>query len=269
MAVSRRNFLGRLAVAGVASRLPLASHASAAVTPADTAMTCPFRLAVINDEISPDFDHACSVASQDFGLKWIELRSMWNKNVTDAQCERNRQTPARFSPNTTCASPTSPARSSRRIGPARRYPKRAPAATSSTPTSTSNNRTRCLTDCIELAKAFKTDRIRCFDFWRLDDQKPYRAAINDKLPRSRANLRQEQHDPAARKRDGLQHGHRRRSRRDAESDPEPNFMLNWDPGNAAHIPRQHALPRRLQCCCPNTASATATARTSTRKPDGK
>ena len=31
-------------------------------------MSCPFRLSVINDEISADFDHACSVAANDFGL---------------------------------------------------------------------------------------------------------------------------------------------------------------------------------------------------------
>ena len=43
----------------------------------------PFRIAVINDEISPDFDHACYVASHDFGMSWIEVRSMWGKNVID------------------------------------------------------------------------------------------------------------------------------------------------------------------------------------------
>jgi len=34
---------------------------------------------------------------------------------------------------------------------------------------------------IELAKAFHTDRVRFFDFWRLDDQAPYRAAMNGKV----------------------------------------------------------------------------------------
>jgi L-ribulose-5-phosphate 3-epimerase len=33
---------------------------------------------------------------------------------------------------------------------------------------------------IEMAKALKTDRVRFFDFWRLEDQTPYRAAINEK-----------------------------------------------------------------------------------------
>src|ERR1700753_274768 len=45
--------------------------------------TCPFRLSVINDELTPDFGRACEIASKDFGLHWIELRSMWNKNVTE------------------------------------------------------------------------------------------------------------------------------------------------------------------------------------------
>ena len=40
---------------------------------------------------------------------------------------------------------------------------------------------KLLERCIALAKAFQTDRIRCFDFWRLDDQKPYRAAMDKKL----------------------------------------------------------------------------------------
>jgi hypothetical protein len=43
----------------------------------------PFRVAVINDEISPDFDHACYVAAHDFGMSWMELRSMWGKNTMD------------------------------------------------------------------------------------------------------------------------------------------------------------------------------------------
>ncbi len=44
---------------------------------------CPFRLAVINDEITQDFEKACQIVAGDFGLHWIELRSMWNKNVTE------------------------------------------------------------------------------------------------------------------------------------------------------------------------------------------
>ena len=41
----------------------------------------PFRISVISDEISQDFDHACSVIANDFGLQWVELREMWGKNL--------------------------------------------------------------------------------------------------------------------------------------------------------------------------------------------
>ena len=34
---------------------------------------------------------------------------------------------------------------------------------------------------IALAKRFKMNKVRCFDFWELDDVKPYRAAINERL----------------------------------------------------------------------------------------
>ena len=44
-------------------------------------MSSPFRISVINDEISQDLGHAVEIASHEFGLQWIELRSMWNKNI--------------------------------------------------------------------------------------------------------------------------------------------------------------------------------------------
>src|ERR1700694_2511169 len=73
---SRREFLKAAGITAAAfAPVPLVSQASATKSP--------FRIAVINDEISPDFDHACYVASHDFGMQWIELRSMWKKNVMD------------------------------------------------------------------------------------------------------------------------------------------------------------------------------------------
>ncbi len=51
----------------------------------------PFRISVINDEISQDFDHACFVAANEFGMSWIELRSMWGKNVTESERRSDRR----------------------------------------------------------------------------------------------------------------------------------------------------------------------------------
>ena len=44
-------------------------------------MNSPFRISVINDELGQDFGRACEVISREFGLEWIELRGMWNKNI--------------------------------------------------------------------------------------------------------------------------------------------------------------------------------------------
>src|ERR1039458_3776593 len=71
--LTRRSFLPTAAAACAAS--PLIGMAQASRSP--------FRISVINDEISQDFDRACSVVAHDFGLSWIELRSMWGKNVTE------------------------------------------------------------------------------------------------------------------------------------------------------------------------------------------
>src|ERR1700722_4350923 len=72
---SRRQFVTSLTAMAAMAPFRQAVHAFSA--------TCPFRLSVINDELTPDFGRACEIATKDFGLHWIELRSMWNKNVTD------------------------------------------------------------------------------------------------------------------------------------------------------------------------------------------
>src|SRR3984957_6429728 len=83
---TRRKLLAGLGLAGVGAAMsPLVEKAVAfrSTNPlAVGAGSCPFRLAVINDEITQDFEKACQIVSGDFGLHWIELRSMWDKNVT-------------------------------------------------------------------------------------------------------------------------------------------------------------------------------------------
>jgi hypothetical protein len=72
--VSRRSFIAGAGVTAAAcATRPLFGMASASKSP--------FKIAVISDEISQDFDHACSVIANDFGLQWVELREMWGKNL--------------------------------------------------------------------------------------------------------------------------------------------------------------------------------------------
>src|ERR1700720_4702997 len=81
---SRREFIAGLAVLGAAnstlSAAPFQSSSSS-VSGSSRLTKSPFKISVINDEISQDFGHASEVASQQFGMEWMELRSMWNKNV--------------------------------------------------------------------------------------------------------------------------------------------------------------------------------------------
>ena len=74
MSISRREFVSGAVAAAAVFVAPVVVRGMSS--------SCPFRVSVINDEISQDFDHACSVAAKDFGLEWMELRGMWNKNIT-------------------------------------------------------------------------------------------------------------------------------------------------------------------------------------------
>jgi L-ribulose-5-phosphate 3-epimerase len=193
--MGRREFLTGLGVATAAAAASLPSHAlTMAMQPRGLvdafigdqqktaqaqALSSPFRVAVINDEISQDFGHACEVASQEFGMHWIELRGMWKKNILKLDEMKSRKHAA-FSRNINCkvtdiASPL--------------FKVDWPGAPKSKFSEPGEFRQRLhlqqqdevLERAMELAKAFQTDRVRCFDFWRWKIRRPYRAAINDKL----------------------------------------------------------------------------------------
>src|ERR1700761_1336955 len=90
--VSRRNFL---AGAGI----PAATCAVRPLFGLPTAADSPFKISVISDEISQDFDHACSVIANDFGLHWVEIREMWGKNLqvsTDAEIAEAKKILAKY-----------------------------------------------------------------------------------------------------------------------------------------------------------------------------
>src|SRR5580700_8621771 len=89
---TRRRLLAGLGLAGVGAAMSPLIEKAVAFRPMNSwpvgAESCPFRLAVINDEITQDFEKACQIVSGDFGLGWIELRSMWNKNVTELDAKQ-------------------------------------------------------------------------------------------------------------------------------------------------------------------------------------
>jgi L-ribulose-5-phosphate 3-epimerase len=122
--------------------------------------------------------------------------------------------------------------------------------------------------CIDLCKAFETDRIRCFDFWRLEDPKPYRAAINDKLRQAARTCAGHNLILLLENEMACNTGSGKEAAALMPEIREANFMLNWDPGNSATFPDDTPFPddykmlpkhRIGHCHCKDTI----------RKPDGK
>jgi sugar phosphate isomerase/epimerase len=199
-----------------------------------SASTCPFRLAVINDEITQDFELACKIASQDFGLRWIELRGMWDKNITELspkQIEDARKILEEHKLRVTdIASPLF-----KTDWPGAPRSDRSEKRDQFNADFDATVQDKLLEKCISLAKAFNTDRIRCFDYWRLADQAPYRAAINAKLQWASERCAKDNLILLLENEMSCNTATGEESAAVLKAIPNKNFMLNWDPGNAAAL----------------------------------
>jgi sugar phosphate isomerase/epimerase len=228
MHLDRRQFVAGAATFAGCALAPAVLRAQKPLYPAHH---LPFHIAVINDEISPDFDHACHVAAVEFGLSFIELRGLWGKNVTalsDAEISEARRILAKYKLTVTdIASPlfktefsggqAAPGAHVDQFGadwPYARQPE-------------------VLERCIHLAKSFSTPRIRCFDFVRLANPEPFRSEIYEQLRKASTALAKENLILL------LENEHTCNTATGAEAAAtlaavqNSNFMLNWDPGNAA------------------------------------
>jgi L-ribulose-5-phosphate 3-epimerase len=225
---ARREFLAgmvAMTAAGATSRFASASRFHSADTGS------PFRVSVINDEISQDFGHACEVASREFGMGWIELRSMWKKNIVkldEKEVAEARRILEKYQLKVTdIASPLFkvdwPGAPKSKFSEAKSFGA----------DFTLEQQDEVLDRALDLAKAFQTDRVRCFDFWRLEDQVPYRAAINDKLRDAAAKASKKgiilvlENEPSCNTATAAE------SAKVLSAVQSPALMLNWDPGNAA------------------------------------
>jgi len=202
----------------------------------------PFKIAVINDEISQDFDHVCYVIAHDFGLSWIELRSTWGKNtmdLSDAQIGDAQKILAKYNLQVTdIASPL--------------FKTDWPGAPLSPYSSKGDmhgavdvafkQQDELLERAIARAKQFNTEKVRCFDFWRLDDIASYRAAIDEKLSSAaevaggQGILLVLENELACNTATG------REAARTMNAVQSPNFALNWDPTNAVMRGELDAFP---------------------------
>jgi sugar phosphate isomerase/epimerase len=188
-----------------------------------------FKVGVISDEISQDFDHACFVIAKDFGLHYVELREMWGKNlqvISDIQIAEALKILARYGLQVTDIS--SPLYKVDWPGaPHSQYGSKEDLHGADEANFKKQN--EILERSISLAKQFKTNKVRCFDFWRIDDIKPYRAAINHQLQQSA--------EKAAKQNIMLV-----LENEFACNTATRNLALNWDPGNAVMRGELDAFP---------------------------
>ncbi len=195
-------------------------------------MSSPFRIAVINDELGQDFGRSCEVASREFGMEWIELRGMWNKNILklDAtEVAEARRILEKYKLRVTdIASPLFKV-----DWPGAPKSKFSPKGAQFNADFTYDQQGEVLERSIALAKAFQTDRVRCFDFWRLEDPAPYRAAINAKLLEAANTAGKQGIILILENEFACNTAIAAEAAQTLAAVQSPSFMLNWDPGNAA------------------------------------
>jgi sugar phosphate isomerase/epimerase len=200
-----------------------------------------FKIAIISDEISQDFDYACSLISEEFELQWVELRSLWGKNLLtldEAELSEAETILAKYDLHvTSIASPLF--KVDWPDAPRSRF---SPSNDSFHATFGFDQQPDVLERSIALARRFQTDRVRCFDFWRLDDAKPYREAIDATLLEAAGICGKQgillilENEFACNTATG------REAASTLAAVDSPHFMLNWDPGNAVMAGELDAFP---------------------------
>jgi len=226
---SRRHFLAALGGAVAASILRGSRSGAAPLPP----MSGRFKLSIITDEIAQDFGHALEIASKEFGLGYVELRTMWNKNVINLD-ERETAEVRRLLEKaglqvTDIASPLF-----KTDWPGAPLSKYSPKAPQFGVDYGFAQQDEVLERSIAIAKSLGTDRVRFFDFWRLDDPKPFRDAIDGKLRDTAAQAASKkitlllENEIACNTATGAE------AARTLQAVQSPNLKLNWDPGNAAY-----------------------------------
>jgi L-ribulose-5-phosphate 3-epimerase len=195
-------------------------------------MSSTFKLSIITDEITQDFGHALEVAAKEFGLGYVELRELWGKNIMkldSKELDEARKQLEKFklrvssiaSPIFKVDWPGAP--------PSKFSPKRDQFGADFT----FKQQDELLDRGIELARVFNTGNVRIFDFWRLDDQAPYRQAIDEKLIRAATTAAKRKVTLLLENEHSCNTANGAEAARTLAAVKSPNFKLNWDPGNAA------------------------------------
>ena len=197
-------------------------------------LDCVFQLSVITDEISQDFGHAVEVAATEFGVGLVELRGLWNKNIVnidEKEIAEAKTLLAKYNLKVTdIASPLFKV-----DWPGAPKSKYSPKGTSYGASFSFDQQDEVLERAANMAHAFGTNRIRLFDFWRLEDDKPYRKDMDEKLREFSAKASKQSMILILENEYECNTATSPEAARTLAAVQNKNFFLNWDPGNAARL----------------------------------
>ena len=258
MHINRRQFAAGLGLSAASLALPRRARAAGSS----------LRVGVISDEISQDLDHACYVIAKDFGLHLVELREVWGKNlqtISNTEIAEAQKILAKYNLQVTDIS--SPLFKVDWPGaPPSQYGSKADLHGADEVSFKKQD--EVLERSILLAKQFKTDKVRCFDFWRIDDIKPYRAAINAKLDESAQKAAKQKIMLVLENEYACNTATGREAAATLAGVPSRNLALNWDPGNAVMRGELDAFPNGWQAI-PKDRIHHCHVKNAVKGPDGK
>jgi L-ribulose-5-phosphate 3-epimerase len=201
---------------------------------AEPNLQCVFQLSVITDEISQDFAHALEVAATEFGLGYVELRGLWNKNIVNLDAKEVAEAQNLLKKYdlkvTDIASPLFKV-----DWPGAPKSKYSPKGTSYGANFSFDQQEEVLERAANMAHVFGTNRIRLFDFWRLEDDKPFRKEMDEKLREFSAKAAKQSMILILENEYECNTATSPEAARTLAAVENKNFFLNWDPGNAARL----------------------------------
>ena len=223
--LTRRDFSSMLAGLGLGAALPALGKAKKAM---------PFKLGIITDEITEDFEQALDFISH-YSLHYCELRDLWKKNIMNAsQDDLNRAKGLIKKHHLTVSDIGSPIfKYNLPQMPAPRH------LNEKRDTFRANFAEQDSEDLLkksfELARFFGTPIVRVFSYWRVEDPEKAYPYVRDRLAKAAETARKNdiilvlENEHECNIGTGKELG---RILRDVNS---PNLRGNWDAGNAAML----------------------------------
>ena len=217
--VGRREFIGAGAGAALTCGMGL---------PAWGANLSQFKLGVITDEITQDFEQAL-IWAKGFGLSWVELRLVWGKYVTDLSVDdvkRAKDLLAKYGLRVSVID--SPYFKTALPGTNSKFEegKRDPLQ------SDFSRQQEVLERAIARARDFGTDKVRIFAFLRVADPKTVFDRVAQELDKTATMVKGENIRLVLENEFSCNVATGAESAAMLKAVPSPVLGLNWDPGNA-------------------------------------